>query len=209
MKKTGNDMETSYRKIISAAVKEFSISGFHGARVDAIAIRSGANKAMIYYHFKSKKGLYISIIEELFDKIYALISEQASLEAPANERLYRTVESISNFIRGLDDDMRRVMIWEIASGGNTLLSIKGRTIARILPLVLKIYDDAIKEGYFRKDLNPLLTHAIIIGSLVTSNIIHMIASKSTLYKTLFKLTDFRGKFTSNLISILKTGIEAK
>ena len=56
-------------KILDTARDEFAQSGLDGARVDRIAERAGVNKAMIYYHFKSKEDLYQVVIEQHFEEI--------------------------------------------------------------------------------------------------------------------------------------------
>jgi AcrR family transcriptional regulator len=48
------DPERTATTILAAAVREFAEKGYGGARVDAIAERSGANKRMIYHYFGDK-----------------------------------------------------------------------------------------------------------------------------------------------------------
>lgn len=55
-------------KILESALVAFAEKGYEGARVDGIAIDAGVNKALIYYHFNSKKDLYIATINYLFKK---------------------------------------------------------------------------------------------------------------------------------------------
>ena len=55
-------------KILKAAKNVFSKEGFDGARVDEIAKQANVNKAMIYYHFKSKEDLYDSVVDSIFLK---------------------------------------------------------------------------------------------------------------------------------------------
>ena len=45
-------------RVAAAAAAEFAAHGFAAARVDRIARRARVNKAMIYYHFASKRALY-------------------------------------------------------------------------------------------------------------------------------------------------------
>jgi TetR/AcrR family transcriptional regulator len=52
--------------ILKAALQEFSDKGFDGARVDEIALRSGAQKYLIYYYFKSKDGLFLAVLEHMY-----------------------------------------------------------------------------------------------------------------------------------------------
>ena len=55
----------SRARILAAAAAEFADRGFAGAGVDRIARRARVNKAMIYYHFKSKAALYRNVIHEM------------------------------------------------------------------------------------------------------------------------------------------------
>ena len=54
--------------ILAAALEEFSERGFQGARMENIATRCGRNKALIYRHFKNKKGLFHATVKAQFDK---------------------------------------------------------------------------------------------------------------------------------------------
>ena len=47
---------------------EFAARGFAGASVDRIAGAARVNKAMIYYHFKSKAALYREILRDMFER---------------------------------------------------------------------------------------------------------------------------------------------
>jgi len=51
------------QRILDAALREFSASGFAGARMDRIATAASVNKALIYYYFDSKENLYAAVLE--------------------------------------------------------------------------------------------------------------------------------------------------
>lgn len=55
--------------ILAAAVKEFTDKGYAGARIDSIALRSGANKRMIYHYFGDKEELYLAVLESGYSGI--------------------------------------------------------------------------------------------------------------------------------------------
>ena len=55
-------------RILAAAALEFAERGFAGARVDRIARRARVNKAMLYYHFKSKQALYRTLLRRMFTR---------------------------------------------------------------------------------------------------------------------------------------------
>jgi AcrR family transcriptional regulator len=58
------DAAETQRKILAAALHEFSAKGIAGARVDAIAARAKVNKRMLYYYFGSKEGLFRAVIAQ-------------------------------------------------------------------------------------------------------------------------------------------------
>jgi TetR/AcrR family transcriptional regulator len=49
--------------ILEAAERIFGDEGLEGARTDAIAAAAGVNKALLYYYFRSKEGLYRAVLE--------------------------------------------------------------------------------------------------------------------------------------------------
>lgn len=75
---------SSKAAILAAAQREFAARGFAGARVETIARRAGVNKAMLFYYFSSKEGLYQSILQEVmaefFKKVQGLITPGLSPE---------------------------------------------------------------------------------------------------------------------------------
>ncbi|MGE3832560.1 MAG: TetR/AcrR family transcriptional regulator [Parvibaculaceae bacterium] len=61
--------EVTRARILAAAKTEFARKGLGGARVDAIAARSKANKRMIYHYFGSKDRLFTAVLEEAYRDI--------------------------------------------------------------------------------------------------------------------------------------------
>ena len=78
-------------RILAAAALEFAERGFGGARVDRIARRARVNKAMIYYHFKSKQALYRSLLRDLFTLVGNRLQQIASSDRPTAEKIDLTI----------------------------------------------------------------------------------------------------------------------
>ena len=64
-RKTQERADHTRRSILRAAVREFSSHGLSGARTDAIAKSAKVNKALLYYYFKNKQGLYAAAVEQV------------------------------------------------------------------------------------------------------------------------------------------------
>jgi AcrR family transcriptional regulator len=59
------------RRILDAAIAEFTAKGLDGARVDEIAARAGANKRMLYAYFGAKEELWLAALEAVYGAMRA------------------------------------------------------------------------------------------------------------------------------------------
>jgi AcrR family transcriptional regulator len=65
-KKRANSAEQSRQAILKAALEEFAIRGIDGARTEAIAKAAQVNIALVYYYYKNKEQLYMTVLEQIF-----------------------------------------------------------------------------------------------------------------------------------------------
>jgi AcrR family transcriptional regulator len=61
--------------VLRIAAKEFATQGFAGARLQEIATAAGLTRAMIYYYFGGREGLYATVLENAYQRIWE--AEQA------------------------------------------------------------------------------------------------------------------------------------
>jgi len=89
--------------IFEAAVLCFNEKGYYGTSIDAIAERAKISKGGIYYHFTSKKQLFLELfhyrVQKYFDRIKAIIRE---IEDPA-QRLRTFIDSSIHIFKENDD----------------------------------------------------------------------------------------------------------
>jgi TetR/AcrR family transcriptional regulator len=69
--KNAPELENSRERILNVAIAAFSSQGIDGARVDEIADRAKINKNMIYHYFRSKEGLFIAVMERVYQTLRA------------------------------------------------------------------------------------------------------------------------------------------
>jgi TetR/AcrR family transcriptional regulator len=98
------DPEATKRRILAAALREFSAKGIAGARVDAIASRAKVNKRMLYYYFQSKDGLFREILRR---RMQRSASSVAITDLPLDEQLVRLRRAYDS-----QDDYVRLLMWE-------------------------------------------------------------------------------------------------
>jgi TetR/AcrR family transcriptional regulator len=78
------------KTILRAAIREFSVHGLAGARTDAIAESAKVNKALLYYYFKSKSGLYAAALDEVSAAVVERALAVLDPKRSAGDRLLRT-----------------------------------------------------------------------------------------------------------------------
>lgn len=63
----GKKRDAQLNRILEAAQEEFSLHGYGGASVQAIADRAGLPKSNVQYYFKRKANLYVSVLNEIVE----------------------------------------------------------------------------------------------------------------------------------------------
>jgi TetR/AcrR family transcriptional regulator len=154
----------SQDSLLNAATQVFMESGFAGARVDEIARRAKANKAMIYYHFRSKKGLYRAVLLRLFSATVAEIERLSAEEHDPLERL-RALYTLMARLFAEQPALPHIMMREVLSGGRSMDREAARALAAIIASVRSALEQGTASGAFRP-LDPLLVHIGMLGPLV-------------------------------------------
>jgi TetR/AcrR family transcriptional regulator len=152
--------EATREKLLAAATQAFVASGFSGARVDLIARAAGVNKAMIYYHFRDKEGLYQAVLVGLMAPVHEHIALLANVTDP-EQRLRAFYEGM---IRRFEDGtaLPRIMLQEILGGGRHIQPEAARAFSRILGFVAATLDEGRLAGRFRQT-QPLVFHLSVLG----------------------------------------------
>src|SRR5437868_988269 len=84
--------------ILRAAERIYAENGMAGARTEAIAAAAHVNKALLYYYFKSKEGLYQAVIGSQLQEFQQQAREVLSAKGPAGPILLRYVSYHFDFI---------------------------------------------------------------------------------------------------------------
>ena len=83
----GNLSPENLQRLIDAAVLLFTTRGYAATSVREIVEMAGVTKPALYYHFESKEGIYLAILEELVKIADDGIAASRVAHGTARERL--------------------------------------------------------------------------------------------------------------------------
>ena len=153
------DPEGTRQNIIEIASEEFALNGLAGARIDEIAARTRTSKRMIYYYFGDKDGLYLSALENAYHTVREGEGQLDIEHLSPLEALKRLVEFTFDHHRQHESFIRMVMIENIHHGEYL---DRSKTIRQLnvtaIDHIKKLYARGVKEGVFRKNLDPIELH---------------------------------------------------
>ena len=148
--------------ILTVATQEFAAKGLAGGRIDAIAEATHTSKRMIYYYYGSKEGLYLAVLEDAYRRIRATEAELHLADLSPVDALKVLVGFTFDHHHSNQDFIRLVMNENIQRGSYLAQSklIQDLNVSAIQSIA-DLYKRGVKEGVFRKGLDPIDIHASI------------------------------------------------
>ena len=163
-KKTKRSARDSRAALFRAAALEFSERGYDAAGTDRIAARARVNKAMLYYHFGSKRDLYLDVVRDMVRTVGARARAIADGPGTAEAKLDLWIATI------VEEAAARpwfppIMLRELASGAPHFDAGTFQMMNDVFAAVRDVIVQGQREGVFR-DVDPLLTHLTIMPPIL-------------------------------------------
>ena len=158
--KQTRDPEATKAQILDAAEEEFARFGLNGARTEAIAAKTGVTKAMIYYYFGSKEGLYQAVIERPALQLDEKLRQMPLDEMSPEDALVALVKTAVQFEV---DYPHRQMLWF-----NEAMQNRGEFFRKYggwgknFDSLYKILERGMADGSFRQ-MDTFLAGLMVIG----------------------------------------------
>jgi AcrR family transcriptional regulator len=154
----------SQAALFKAGAEEFAARGFDAAGVDRIAAAARVNKAMLYYHFGSKRALYLHILRHMFQAVGQRARAIADGPGSAPEKVDAWIAAI------VEEAAARpwfpsIMLRELASGAPRFDPETFSLLNAVFASVRDIIMQGRREGHFR-EVDPLLTHLTIMPAIL-------------------------------------------
>jgi AcrR family transcriptional regulator len=157
MRRTKEEAEETKQKIINAAVELFETNGYNATRIEDIAEKTGMTRGAVYWHFKNKDDLFVSIFELFEKRLDRLLDES---KEKTNSQLERLRWLIVNMITRPDilvgfRQMKMISVsnLKLAQTSNALQK-KGESVAaKYIGTLARIIEECIADGEMRNDIN--------------------------------------------------------
>jgi AcrR family transcriptional regulator len=132
--------------------------------VDRIAHAANVNKAMLYYHFGSKAGLYGEVLRDMFEAVARRLAAATAPDADPAERIRVMVRAIAHEAEARPH-FPAIWLREIAEGGTHVDKSTMQVIGGILQGVAGAVQEGVKARRFHP-AHPLLVQLGIVGPLL-------------------------------------------
>ncbi len=145
--------EASRAAILQAAVREFAENGIDGARTEVIAREAGVNKALLYYYFKDKEGLYGAVLDHVFGGLRESVMPDLESSLPAREKILAYVGHYFDYIAGNPLFPRVVQGEMMRAGRNKSPHVERMAKQHFRPIfegVGRVLHEGIASGEFRR-----------------------------------------------------------
>lgn len=150
--------------LLEIAAKEFSSRGFAGARLEQIAAEAGITRAMIYYYFGGREGLYVAVLEEAYNAIWKAEHAIKTDGLEPSEALRRLVEFRVNYYIDNPSFVSLVSI-ENQLEANHLKRAKTVTVTATPSLehTAAVLAQGQSQGAFRRDVDVVDLYQVIVS----------------------------------------------
>ena len=151
--------------ILRAATAVFARHGYDGGSVEKISNRAGSVDRMIYYYFGSKEGLFIEVIEGIYDRMNQAESKlKLDLSEPV-ESLIELIRFMIGYYRRHPEFVTLLNTENLHNGQHIAKSTRAREYSSpAVSLIGKLLESGVRQKVFRKDIGARDLYLLIAAT---------------------------------------------
>jgi len=88
-------------EILKSAATEFAAKGYDKANINDISTNAGMGKGTVYLYYKTKKDLYLAVVETIVDQFNDMSEHILALQIPPIEKIAMVVETFFSLEKSL------------------------------------------------------------------------------------------------------------
>ncbi len=137
-------------QILSAALEVIVQKGYEKSRMDDIVQVSNLSKGAIYWYYKSKKDVYLSLVNLWVNRYSAVLNHMNADEKPASQQLQDLFQYFINQYEN-DPNVFKALLefWSMAGRDADFKQKVNRVYNEFLELIKGILTNGVKSGEFK------------------------------------------------------------
>lgn len=141
-------------KILRAATKIFARYGYEGGSVEKISSLANSYDRMIYYYYGSKEGLFIAVLEGIYQRMDDAEAAVAMDPSDPVEALKTVIRFKMDYYRRNPDFVNLLNTENLHNGRHLSKSgRRGEFSSRAMEIVEQILANGVARGLFRAELS--------------------------------------------------------
>jgi AcrR family transcriptional regulator len=154
------------QQILDAAQKVFAAKGFEGASVKDLAKAAKISPGLLYWYFKDKTDLLVSLMTERIEAALGALPASVSFDAPPDEFLRQFgCYYASQFEQPMNSALFKVVIANAQLFPAAVRQVQSSVISRVMGTVESYLQSQIASGRLRPCNTEMVTRTFM-GSIV-------------------------------------------
>lgn len=152
-------------QILKAAMACFARKGYHQTTMDDIVQEAGLSKGGLYWHFGSKKELFMALFEPLMDEITLAMSGPQDVTLSAREKLEASLEALHTLSTAADlQDIMPLLVevWAQNLRDPEINAMAVEIYDRFRGAVIQVLQEGMARGEF-KEVDASALAAILLA----------------------------------------------
>ena len=163
-------------RILAAAEARFARRGFAETRLEDVAEEVGVKRAALFYHFASKRELFLAVVEGAFGDLLSRIEEILTEPAPLPRRIDAAVETWVDAVASRPT-LARLILRQAADAEPDQPGLLFPRAAQFLALAKRLLEEGVSSG----ELQPIRPDAFhVIAAAVGTTVFYVAALRSLL-----------------------------
>jgi AcrR family transcriptional regulator len=154
------------QQILDAAQKVFAAKGFDGASIKDLAKAAKISPGLLYWYFKDKADLLVSLLTERIDTAFGQLPVSVSFDAPPEQFLPQFARFyIGMFEQPMNTALFKVVITNTPSFPAAIRRVQSSVVNRVLSALQGYFQRQIELGRMRPCDTEMVTRTFM-GSVV-------------------------------------------
>lgn len=189
---------TTKERIERVATRQFARYGFDGTSIRQIVAEARVTKPVLYYYFKDKRGLYLSLLEGAVAPLCDEVERIADGEGPSRGQLEKVIFAFMRFFRERPNEFQ-LLHQAVERRDREVQIIAQKYFRRIFLGISRILNEGVDRKIFRSLDVPQTTFsviAILVYYLTRAHVINEVLGHKKASE------DFMGTLSQHILGLL-------